>query len=1769
MEVAALGLRVDGASNIDQAAGSLDHLTNSATKAERASSSLGSSSSKVRRNVDDLGSGATRANGVIATMATRMTTAGSAIATAGRNAMASANGVDRMNKSIRDTSQESEKTTSSLKRLFAAATAGLTAMAVIDTGDSWGQYASRIKNATSSLEEYQYVQARMTASANDTYRSITETREAFLNLSPVIRSMGFSLEESINAVDTFSGLLVVNGANAERGAAAMSALSRSLQKGKVDADAWSTIYSTADTVVESLARSMGKTEAEIRRLGAAGKLTGQQIAQALSGDYVRVMDQVAKMPTTVRDAMQNVGNSFSEMVGQVNSASGATSGLASLIDRVADKIGSEDFIAGAIEGFMAWSGTVEAIAGDFVQLDKILADFSGNAQEDASSISFSFAEMPANIRAMIQIATIEIASFIDAQMNGIQALAAAVKALPDGPSAAVEAFNAVRAQRAELGRIRLESIDAVLQERDAILQAGRDAANSYRNTRRAALEFNATVVEGNAPLAALTNEQKKAAKAMQDFAAKSALSVSSTNALAAAYLISAEAVTKATRQQQIDAEVLKLGEKNRAAITKQINAQADALEALDLSKNIADMRKQNSGLADYAKALLAGGTATKAGRDALVQYNDAREIEAAQIGKTSEEIAKLIPQLREEQRIRREGNQIISDIERMNELVSETRTVTERANAELAELRELAGKTDNPKYLEAISRKIIEIQNETNLWGKATQAAIDRVDEVGADFWKSFLDGGKFSFSSLKDIAKQWAAEMLNMLTFKPLLTSFSNMLFSTNNSGGIGDIWGSLFGGSSGGSGGGFGSLISIGKNIYSAYNAITGVGADMLAGWQSGGINGAFQAGGNYYGGMIKNVTSAIGSYFAGSAYSNLTSAAVSQGLTQGAAQFGSQFAMNAGQQVSWAAAQGAATGAAQGAASGAGSGALSGVVSSVAGMLTNPVTWITAGVMASWKLHEAGIKPDTEMYRDSWGKGDTSTLGGQIKETGSAIISMVELMDKTFKGVFTTLGVSDKLAGRLVSVLTGSPITQGFWMGVGRLFGGGEKFKRTVGSATGTYIGGEFSDTGARADWFGGERQFGEGFDNALTGLNQAFSESLGGLFEMFDIDSDVMTSAAGRLRRTSGRLAAEFTAAFEGTAITVMGQYSKNGNIEGGMEAFFDDVMGRGLAQAIGASTLPAYLKELTDGLTKAQEVSDAIGGLFQRFDGTNAVLESLRLSAFKLTDAGLRGADSLLNLSAAISGLENPTAVDKLNALGSLTSAYYDNFFTEAEKQEDLIRAVTDQFKTLGLTAPQTKEAFRGIVEALDLTTDTGKNTFFSLMSISEQTAGYIDVLASRADNAAAALQNAAAALQQILMSGVNSSFGTVQRSISAERERLTAEYQKAQAAAQAAAQAQQQAAAARASSLNDMASTSRSVISALEGLDRSLDGALDRLLGTSSVVVAMRREESLAVLRDALSRGQAGKSLSGFDGLEEALGRASMVDKNLYASFSDFEREQGRTANLVADLQAINGKQLTAEEKLLAQLQAQASAAQASASSIGSGINGVSAQLQKDYEAAIAALDKELENAQLQIDAINGVDNSILSVGVAIDRMNAAVVAAINGQEGIVPGIGVNANAATIDRLYQSILGQGADTEGQKFWQNALANGVYSLSDLVAGLRAQAAANAAPKVPAFASGGAFTNGVVSRPTAFNMGIMGESGSEGILPLANIGGRLGVHARMGGSDNSELSAVRQELSEMKNLLVDIMFNGQKTANAVSSMDQDGVIIDSASRAGVAA
>ncbi|MCK8685369.1 DUF4214 domain-containing protein [Pseudomonas umsongensis] len=414
-------------------------------------------------------------------------------------------------------------------------------------------------------------------------------------------------------------------------------------------------------------------------------------------------------------------------------------------------------------------------------------------------------------------------------------------------------------------------------------------------------------------------------------------------------------------------------------------------------------------------------------------------------------------------------------------------------------------------------------------------------------------------------------------------------------------------------------------------------------------------------------------------------------------------------------------------------------------------------------------------------------------------------------------------------------------------------------------------------------------------------------------------------------------------------------------------------------------------------------------------GVNEAIRYLNVGMFDLSVSGGKMAEQL---SAMAGGLD---------ALKASNATYYDNFYSDAEKADDSLDAVSRQFKALNIALPETREGYRSMVEALDLTTEAGRAMFVTLTGLAGNAASAYSILEQRADAAKAvseaasqAALEAAQTLKDALLGAASAASSAVQRAIAAEQKATTEAYN------------------ARITSLNDIVSTATENVTGLTAIGNNLSAVLKSLRGDSDDAVKMLRAQAQATLQSALATARSGGSLSGFTGLEDALDTVSNNNTDLYGSLEDFNRDQGRTANVVAELNGINGKQLSTAEKSLKGLQEQIK------------------QAQDGYKLQMEQYDEQLEFAQAQMDALNGIDSSVVSVADAVKAMNAAVVAALGSIKSATP-----TNTGTlIDSVYQDLLGHNADKDGKKYWQDQVSNGSLGFDQLAGAIKNAAAEDA-------------------------------------------------------------------------------------------------------------
>lgn len=200
------------------------------------------------------------------------------------------------------------------------------------------EMSERVQMATSSQEEFEHVQQRLLKTANGTYRSLSEAQELYITTAASLRSMNYTTDQAIDIQDSMSYAFVKNATSADRANGAISAFSKSMNKGKVEADSWETIIAAIPSVIDDIAAASGKSSAQIRSLGSAGKITAQQLSEGLRQSLQANSAAAAGMSNNLTDAGVRMKTAITSLLVSMENQTGAlqafTNGIISAADAV-------------------------------------------------------------------------------------------------------------------------------------------------------------------------------------------------------------------------------------------------------------------------------------------------------------------------------------------------------------------------------------------------------------------------------------------------------------------------------------------------------------------------------------------------------------------------------------------------------------------------------------------------------------------------------------------------------------------------------------------------------------------------------------------------------------------------------------------------------------------------------------------------------------------------------------------------------------------------------------------------------------------------------------------------------------------------------------------------------------------------------------------------------------------------------------------------------------------------------------------------------------------------------------------------------------------------------------------------------------------------------------------------------------------------------------------------------------------------------------------
>ncbi|WP_455019622.1 tape measure protein [Neisseria sicca] len=212
------------------------------------------------------------------------------------------------------------------------------AKSLLDTADAMQSINSQVRQVVSSETEYLAVQRQLLEVANNTRASLESTSSLYVSTSRALKDYGYTQQEILTFTEATNNAMTIGGVQAEQQAAALMQLSQALGSGVLQGDEFKSIAEAAPILLDTIAEYMGKSRAEIKKLGSEGELTADVIFKAISGASEKFGAQAAKMPMTMGQALTVFSNNWQSMVSKLLNDSGAMSGIASIIKMIADNL---------------------------------------------------------------------------------------------------------------------------------------------------------------------------------------------------------------------------------------------------------------------------------------------------------------------------------------------------------------------------------------------------------------------------------------------------------------------------------------------------------------------------------------------------------------------------------------------------------------------------------------------------------------------------------------------------------------------------------------------------------------------------------------------------------------------------------------------------------------------------------------------------------------------------------------------------------------------------------------------------------------------------------------------------------------------------------------------------------------------------------------------------------------------------------------------------------------------------------------------------------------------------------------------------------------------------------------------------------------------------------------------------------------------------------------------------------------------------------------
>lgn len=239
---------------------------------------------------------------------------------------------------------------------MAALGVGLGVKELVEAADSYAMLSAKIQQSTKESGNFQQAIAGVHQIALNTNSSLDATAGLFTKLNTVAKDMGQTQQYALDMTSTVTKAIQLGGGSAQASEAAVQQFIQAMQGGVLRGEEFNSIMENGYGLAEALAKGLGVTTGELRKMAETGELSAERVLGALAKQKTAVDTQYAELPLTIGNALQKIATKWQILIGQMDQANGASATVAQWLSTIADNLVVVEKILNDIGDGFVWFG---------------------------------------------------------------------------------------------------------------------------------------------------------------------------------------------------------------------------------------------------------------------------------------------------------------------------------------------------------------------------------------------------------------------------------------------------------------------------------------------------------------------------------------------------------------------------------------------------------------------------------------------------------------------------------------------------------------------------------------------------------------------------------------------------------------------------------------------------------------------------------------------------------------------------------------------------------------------------------------------------------------------------------------------------------------------------------------------------------------------------------------------------------------------------------------------------------------------------------------------------------------------------------------------------------------------------------------------------------------------------------------------------------------------------------------------------------------------